>query len=118
MSAAELAIWTRRRETTRDDVRRALWESRTIVRTSALRLTLHLIAARDLPIYIAAVKSIGFKRLQYWLGRLGATPAQIRRFVDSIVGSLEDGRPRTQQELIAEARKKVGAGMRRWLDAV
>jgi len=27
-SAAEMGIWTRRRETTREDVRRALWQTR------------------------------------------------------------------------------------------
>jgi uncharacterized protein YcaQ len=116
MSAAELAIWTRRRETTRDEIQRGLWKTREIVRTSAMRMTLHLIPARDLPIYIAAMKAPAVRRLEYWLGRMGATPQQLRKMVDSVVDSLADGSPRTQQELIAGAKKKVGEGMGAWLD--
>jgi len=116
MSAAELAIWTRRRGTTRDEIQRELWKTREIVRTSAMRLTLHLIPARDLPIYIAAMRAPAFRRLEYWLGRMGATTQQLRKMVDSVVDSLADGSPRTQQELIAAAKKRVGAGMGTWMD--
>src|SRR5512138_1976226 len=51
MSAAEMSIWTRRRGTTRAETRHALWNARTVVRTSAMRLTLHLLPSRDLPMY-------------------------------------------------------------------
>lgn len=116
MSAAELSIWTRRRESTREEIQKALWETREIVRTSAMRMTLHLIPARDLPIYVAAMKAPAFRRIEYWLRRMGATPQQVQTMVGSVVDSLADGSPRTQQELIASAKKKVGAGMGKWLD--
>jgi uncharacterized protein YcaQ len=116
MSAAELSIWTRRRGTTPADIHAALWEARDIVRTSAMRLTLHLVPARDLPIYVAAMKAMAFRRIEFWLGRMGATPRQVQKMVASVVESLDDGSPRTQQELIAAAKKKVGRGMGAWLD--
>jgi uncharacterized protein YcaQ len=116
MSAGELSIWTRRRATTRGEIQNALWQARDIVRTSAMRLTLHLVPSRDLPIYIAATKAMAFRRIEYWLGRMGATPPQLRKMVDCVVDTLDDGRPRTQQELIAAAKKKVGRGMGKWLD--
>ncbi len=56
MSAAEMALWTRRRETTSDEIRKALFDRREIVKTSAMRTTLHLIAAGDLPMVIAALR--------------------------------------------------------------
>lgn len=116
MSAGELSIWTRRRATTRAEIQRALWEARELVRTSAMRLTLHLVPSGDLAIYVAATKAMAFRRIEYWLGRMGATPPQLRKMVDCVVDTLDDGRPRTQQELIAAAKKKVGRGMGKWLD--
>lgn len=117
MSAAELSIWTRRRQTTRDEIQRALWDTREIVRTSAMRLTLHLIPARDFAIYIAATKPAALRRLQYWQARLGATPDHVRAMVDAVVDGLGD-LPRTQQELIARARKTASRGLAKWLDRV
>ena len=43
MSAAELSLWTRRRETRRADVQAALWQRRELVKTTCMRMTLHLI---------------------------------------------------------------------------
>src|ERR1700750_1585629 len=56
MSAAELSLWTRRRTTPRDDVKAALWERRELVKTTSMRRTLHLLPARDFPMYIAAMR--------------------------------------------------------------
>jgi uncharacterized protein YcaQ len=115
MSAAETALWTRRRSTTRAEIQTALFERREIVRTSAMRLTLHLIPARDLSMVIAALRPMSMATLQRWQARVGAKPDHVKGLVDSIVEALGDG-PRTQQELIACARKKSGKGARAWLE--
>lgn len=115
MSAAELAMWTRRRSTTRAEIQAALFERREIVRTSAMRLTLHLIPARDLSMVIAALRPMSMATLQRWQARVGAKPDHVKGLVDSIMEALGDG-PRTQQELIACARKKSGKGVRAWLE--
>jgi uncharacterized protein YcaQ len=115
MSAAEMALWTRRRSTTRAEIQAALFERREIVRTSAMRLTLHLIPARDLSMVIAALRPMSVATLQRWHARVGAKPDHVKGLVDSIMEALSDG-PRTQQELIACARKNAGKGVRAWLD--
>jgi uncharacterized protein YcaQ len=115
MSSAEMAIWTRRRSTTREEIHAALWERREVVKTSAMRLTLHLIPARDLPIYIAAMRPSSMATLQRWHARIGAKPDHVRAMIDSVVEALADG-PRTQQELIARAKRQAGKGVRAWLD--
>ena len=115
MSAAELAVWTRRGAATRDEIRTALWERRDVVRTSAMRLTLHLIPAQDLSTVITAMRPMAMATLQRWQGRVGARPDQVRTMIDAVIDAL-DGGPRTQQELIACARKKAGKGMRTWLE--
>jgi hypothetical protein len=59
MSAAELAIGLRGACVTRVDVQRALWRDRSLVKTIGPRGTVHLLPARDLPM---------------WCGALGALP--------------------------------------------
>jgi hypothetical protein len=54
MSAAELSLWTRRRETRRPDVQAALWQRRELVKTTSMRMTLHLIPAHDFSMSINA----------------------------------------------------------------
>src|SRR5262249_23848401 len=114
-SAAELAIWTRRRQTTRADIHDALWQTREVVRTSAMRLTLHLIPARDLAVYIAAMRPTARRMLQHWQARLGARPHPVPALVQTIVDSVDE-RPRTKEELIAYAKKGGMGGWRKWLD--
>src|SRR5262245_22778116 len=54
MSAAELALGARVDGLSPEDVQYALWQDRTLVKTWAMRGTLHVIAASDLPLYVAA----------------------------------------------------------------
>jgi hypothetical protein len=49
-----------------DDVRRALAEDRTLVKTWAVRGTLHLLPAEDLPLWSAALGTRSFPRPQSW----------------------------------------------------
>jgi winged helix DNA-binding protein len=115
MSAAAMALWTRRRSTTREEIRAGLFDRRDIVKTSAMRLTLHLIPASDLATVIAALKPMSMASLQRWHARVGAKPDQVKALVDSVMEGLRDG-PQTQQALIARARKRAGKAMRVWLD--
>jgi DNA glycosylase AlkZ-like len=54
MSSAELAIAARVDGLAPHDVERALWQEHTLVKTWAMRQTLHLLPAADFPMYIAA----------------------------------------------------------------
>jgi uncharacterized protein YcaQ len=116
MSAAELSIWTRRQSTVHDEVQGALWQTRALVRTSAMRLTLHLLPARDFAMYIAALKPMATATLQRWHARVGARPEQVRAMIQTVVDSFRGDEAQTQQELIARAKKRAGRGVRAWLD--
>ena len=61
LSAAEVSLALRIEGATCADVRRALWEDRSLVKTYGPRGTVHLLATRDLPM---------------WTGALSAIPAQ------------------------------------------
>src|SRR6476661_8068466 len=54
MSAAELSIGARVDGLKRADVQKALWQDRTLVKTWAMRGTIHLLAAEDLCLVVAA----------------------------------------------------------------
>jgi len=54
MSAAELALWARADGLSPGDVQAALWQERTLVKNWAMRGTLHLLSAEELPLFSAA----------------------------------------------------------------
>ncbi|TMC06322.1 MAG: winged helix DNA-binding domain-containing protein [Chloroflexi bacterium] len=58
ISAAELSIGRRIAGTTRADVRRALWEERTLVKTFGPRGTIHLLPTADLPMWTGALSAL------------------------------------------------------------
>lgn len=82
MSAAELAIGLRMTGITRGDVRRALWEKRTLVKTYGPRGTVHLLPARDLPLWLGALAAV--PRRSPMTGDARLTDAQIESVVAAI----------------------------------
>jgi uncharacterized protein YcaQ len=58
MSAAELQLWARLQDITSADIQNALWKDRSLVKTWSIRGTLHLLAAADFPLYIAALSTL------------------------------------------------------------
>ena len=114
MSAAELSLWTRRRTTTREDVKNALWKKRELVKTTSMRRTLHLLPSRDFQMYIAAMRDWSMSQTSNLLKRIGASPSHVDTMIAVVMDALADG-PKTQQDLIARARAKAGRGMRKWL---
>jgi hypothetical protein len=58
LTAAEFSIGRRIAGATRADVRRALWEDRTLVKTFGPRGTVHLLPAVDLPMWTGALSAL------------------------------------------------------------
>jgi hypothetical protein len=58
LSAAELAIGLRTADATRADVRTALWDEHTLVKTFGPRGTVHILPSRDLPAWVAALSAV------------------------------------------------------------
>jgi hypothetical protein len=53
-SAAELALWARTEGLAREAIQAALWQEHSLIKTWAMRGTLHLLATSELPLYVAA----------------------------------------------------------------
>jgi hypothetical protein len=58
MSAAELSVGLRLAGSTRTDIRDALWTHKSLVKTYGPRGTVHLLPARDLPMWVGALSAI------------------------------------------------------------
>jgi Winged helix DNA-binding domain len=114
MSSADISLWTRIRGHRPEDLPRALWEERTLVKTWLLRGTLHLVPADDLPVFCSALDSRG----QYdnvWLRYHSVTARDMERLIDAIGESLD--RPRTRRELADAVRKRVGVRIAKRLES-
>jgi hypothetical protein len=114
MSAAELSLWTRRRQTSRADVKAALWTTRALVKTTSMRRTLHLLPSQDYAMYISAMRDWSMSQTENLLARIGASRKHVGTMIDVVMDALADG-PKTQQDLLARAKVRAEKGMRLWL---
>ena len=105
-ASAELMIGLRVRGITRQDVRRALWQDRSLVKTPGVRGTLHLYPAEDVPYWMAAnrLRSSGDQRR---LERAGI-PADEFDSVVRAIGEIVGPKPITRVELEAALEERVG----------
>jgi len=109
MSSAELTLWARVEKLDRTAVARALWEDRTLVKTWAMRGTLHLLPSNELPLWHAALKtSARFLRPSAWKKYFGITMEELERLTQAI-GSALDGRMLTREELGREVGRIMGS---------
>jgi winged helix DNA-binding protein len=81
---------------------------RRLVRSWAMRGTLHLFAADDVPTIAAALGGKERWRRPAWLRWFGVTEPEMERLIDTIGAVLDDGRPRTRSELAEEIGARLG----------
>ncbi len=107
IGSAELAINARVAGVGREDVRNALWSDRTLVKTWAMRGTLHLVAADELPELVAALGTrINWLR-PVWLRYFEVTAEEMLALQDAIGDVLTD-RPMTRAALGTALARRLG----------
>ncbi len=116
-TAAEVALWTRRHSLTRGEIHDALWRDRTLVKTSAMRGTLHLLAAADFPIYINALRRSRAQQLRQIMKRYGINPKEADAVMHAVVAALRGG-PLTRSQLTGHVVSLgiVGRKARKWFE--
>jgi hypothetical protein len=107
LSAAELAIGARVANITRRDVRAALWERHTLVKTYGPRGTLHLLPADELPLWMAALREAEALGGTPWYRPAGLNPSQAEALLAAI-GEALTGRMLTRKELAEQVTRRVG----------
>jgi|HubBroStandDraft_1064217.scaffolds.fasta_scaffold08196_4 hypothetical protein len=109
MSSAELTLWARVEDVERRAVQRALWEDRTLVKTWAMRGTLHLLPACELTLWHAALgTSRRYLRPALWQKYFGITLEELDRLTEAVAAAL-DGRVMTREELVQEVGRLSGS---------
>ncbi|MET9576712.1 winged helix DNA-binding domain-containing protein [Streptomyces massasporeus] len=106
LSAAEVSVGMRADGVTRADVRAALWDDRSLVKTYGPRGTVHLLAARELPLFSAALTAVPTGRSPFPPG-VRLTEEQASQVVAAI-GDALDGRFLTLDELSEEVVARTG----------
>ncbi len=89
LSAAELSIGLRLAGVTRAVVREALWTEHSLVKTFGPRGTVHLLPARDLPMWIGALSAIPPSPSSH-APAVRLTPAQTNTVIAAIADALDD----------------------------
>jgi Winged helix DNA-binding domain len=108
MSSAELTLWARVEDLAPDAVRRALWEERSLVKTWAMRGTLHLLPAAEFPLWQAALSTRRLWESGAWQRGFGVSAAELERLNDAIAQAL-DGQLLTREELAVRVGELTGS---------
>jgi hypothetical protein len=115
-ASAELQLAARVDGITQQDVRDALWRDRTLVKTWALRGTLHLHPADEVPVWFAARRAVRddwAQDLEAWTDPQGVEhpPVSVEELADlrDAVWDAFEGRALLRDELAEEVIRRVGS---------
>jgi winged helix DNA-binding protein len=117
MSAAQLQLWARNPSITPAVVNDALWQKRSLVKTSLMRQTLHLIPTQDFQLYIAAQRSTRVKAVLAVMARFKITPEEAGELSGLILDVLGSG-PAPHTVIASAVRPKVSKRVRAWMEKV
>ncbi len=107
MSAAEMAWWARNHALTRAQIQTALWNKRALIKTYALRGTLHILTAKDFPVYVSALRRSHVESARKVRIRVGLSMKEIEALDTLALNALQGG-PLTKGALAEEVKTKVG----------
>jgi len=107
MSAAELALVSRVEGLSAQDIRSAIFQDHTLLKTWAMRATLHVLATSDLPLYAAALSFREFRNWSAYFAYYGISPTQHEAFL-SAVPQVVGSEPMTREQLASALAKRTG----------
>jgi Winged helix DNA-binding domain len=117
MSAAYLQLWTRNHAITRGEIESALWKTRTLVKTSLVRQTLHLIPTNEFQLYIAALRPSRMAAVLRVMARCGIAREEGEALTPLIMDALASG-PLGRVAIADAVRPKVSKRVRAWMEKV
>jgi len=115
MSAAYLQLWTRNHVLTRTTIEGALWKTRSLVKTSLMRQTLHVIPSDEFPLYISAIRSTQLAGARRVMSRFGISAEEGDAVASEILDALSSG-PLVRPAISALIRPRVSKRVHAWME--
>ena len=117
MACAYLSLNARLPGLTREEIRRALNEKRTLVKTHCMRQTLHLLPSTQYATYISANKKTRIKQVRNVMDRFKITDREADQLLRVLLDALAE-KPLAQKALRAAVRPQVSKNVRAWMGRV
>jgi hypothetical protein len=115
MSAAQLQLWARNHAITPAAVNDALLKTRSLVKTTLMRQTLHLVPTVEFPLYIAAQKKTRVGTVLTRMTKFKITREEAEGLTGLILNVLDAG-PASRLAIATAVRPKVSKRVRAWMD--
>jgi hypothetical protein len=117
MGCAHLALNARIPNLTREEIRAALCEKRTLVKVHCMRQTLHLLPSAQYATYISANKKTRVKQVRNVMDRFKITDREADQLTRVLLEALAE-KPMGQKALRAAVRPQVSKKVGAWMDKV
>lgn len=125
-AAAQLQLWARVDELKPTDINKALWDSKSLLRTWCMRGTAHYISTREFPAYLETIIKPRVPRHKEWLVKRGIRefgeiakidPVQhdFEAINQTVLNALTQG-PATRDDMADIVEKELGPEVRPWVD--
>src|SRR5437016_3378195 len=105
LSAAQISLWARTRGLSVDDVEKALWQDRTLVKSWCIRGALHIIPSKDFAVFVRGGDRRN-ARSTAWLVRARMPIEGVDRLVEAMRDGLD--RPPTRSEIAERITASLG----------
>jgi hypothetical protein len=117
MGCAHLALNARLPDLTREEIRAALYDKRTLIKVHCMRQTLHLLPSAQYATYISANRKTRLKQVRNVMNRFKITDREADQLTRVLLEALAE-KPLAQKALRAAVRPQVSKRVRAWMDKV
>src|SRR5579864_371160 len=114
MGAARLALWARAARVVRQDIDSLLWDKRLLIKTTAMRQTMHLLPADEYYIYLAAIRHSRMDALMRVMARLSITQKEVDA-MNAILLEILGNHPLPQLELARQIKPRLSRKLHTWM---
>ncbi len=117
MSAGRLQLWVRNHRVTASAIDAALWQKKSLVKTSLMRQTVHLVPSDEFSLYIAALKKSRLDAVLRIMAKCGISLRESDKLTADILEAIDAGCV-TRSALRAAMLARAGKKMRKWMELV